>query len=156
MWSRSPGIHWKFWSILLIQSTAINVAHSPNKMPQKNIPINVHSSQLTNTRKGFLTSSSESLEVEGSANSSETNFTAEETTEDQAGCCCWAAGCTAMAAAGEAAEEALPTIRASSLAILVGKDWSDWLEELEEKCRSMSSDMFASGSVCQCSEPRSW
>lgn len=41
-----------------------------------------------------------------------------------------------------AAEEALPTMRASSLAILVGKEWSDWLEELEEKCRSMSSDIF--------------
>lgn len=32
-------------------------------------------------------------------------------------------------------------MRASSLAILVGRDWSDWLEELDEKCMSMSSDI---------------
>lgn len=41
-----------------------------------------------------------------------------------------------------AEEAALPTMRASSLAILVGRDWSDWLEELEEKCMSMSSDIL--------------
>jgi hypothetical protein len=35
----------------------------------------------------------------------------------------------------------LPAIRASSLAILVGKDWSDWFEEFEEKCISISSDI---------------
>lgn len=42
-----------------------------------------------------------------------------------------------------AVDEALPTMRASSFAILVGKDWSDWLEELDEKCISMSSDIVA-------------
>lgn len=49
---------------------------------------------------------------------------------------CW--DCVAVALA----EEALPTIRASSLAIFVGKDWSVWLEELEEKCINISSDIF--------------
>lgn len=41
-----------------------------------------------------------------------------------------------------AEEAALPTMRASSLAILVGRDWSDWLEELDEKCMRMSSDIL--------------
>lgn len=40
-------------------------------------------------------------------------------------------------------DAALPTRRASSLAIFVGSDWSDWLEELEEKCTSISSDIGA-------------
>lgn len=38
-------------------------------------------------------------------------------------------------------EGTLPAIRASSLAILVGKDWSDWFEEFEEKCINISSDI---------------
>ena len=69
----------------------------------------------------MLTSSSESLEVDGSGNSSATN-------DDGGG-----------GAAEE--EETFPAMRASSFAILVGRDWSDWLDEFDEKCNSISSDM---------------
>lgn len=73
----------------------------------------------------LTSSSSESLESNESASFSAAavapNFAAVET-EDTAG-------------------EALPTIRASSLAIFEGRDWSDWFEELEEKWRSTSSDI---------------
>lgn len=40
-----------------------------------------------------------------------------------------------------AEEAALPVKRASSLASLSGREWSDWLEELEENCITISSDI---------------
>jgi len=85
-----------------------------------------------------LTSSSESLEVDASAefSTARPNFPAEGTdTEDQPGC--W-----------EEVEEPLPTIRASNFAIFVGREWSDWFEELDEKWMSMSSDIVAVTAHC--------
>lgn len=80
----------------------------------------------------WLTSSSESLEVPNSAKfSAATNLETAEADDQVAG---------AVEVAGTA-EGSLPTMRASSFAILVGRDWSEWFEELEEKWMIISSDI---------------
>lgn len=85
-------------------------------------------------QKSEATSSSESL-IEVSDNPSGvevTTLTAAEADDQTETCCC---------CGGLANEGVLPVKRASSLAILSGKEWSDWLEEFEEKCITMSSDI---------------